>query len=131
MVTVFHCVCIASHINVRMPLLYTCITAHNCMLTVCHCSTYVASHNDYVDSLSMCMASQNWPHITDIMVDNARLQVSTKQKCLGLMFDSTLSQVSCTHQKMSYYLHLINRHRHVLPTYLLKLLMDSLVMSHM
>ena len=32
---------------------------------------------------------------------------------------------------MSYYLHLINRHRHVLPVYLLTLLMDSLVMSHM
>ena len=38
-----------------------------------------------------------------------------------------------TCQKMSYYLHLINCHRHVLPAYcdLLKLLMESLVMSHM
>ena len=61
------------------------------------------------------------------MVDNAKLQVAIK-------FDSTLSwsdQVSHTCQKMSYYFHLINCHRYVLPVYLLKLLMDSLVMSHM
>ena len=46
------------------------------------------------------------------------------------MFDSTLSW-SDTCQKMAYYLHLINHHRHVLPSYLIKLLLDSLVMSHM
>ena len=77
-----------------------------------------------------CQRNQTYP---DIMVDNVGLQVATKQKYLGLMFDSTLSwsdQVSRTCQK-SYYLHLINRHRHVLPAYLLKLLMESLVMSHM
>ena len=74
--------------------------------------------------------NQTYP---EIMVDNVKLQVATKQKYLGLMFDSTLSwsdQVSRTCQKMSYYLHLINRHRHVLPACLIKLLMDSLVMSH-
>ena len=50
------------------------------------------------------------------------------------LFDLTLSwsdQVSCTCQKMSYYLHLINHHRHIIPPYLIKLLMDLLVMSHM
>ena len=68
------------------------------------------------------------------MVDDVKLQVATKQKYLGLMFDSTLSwsdQVSRTCQKMAYYLYLINHHRHVLPSYLIKLLMDSLVMSPM
>ena len=68
------------------------------------------------------------------MVGSTKLQVATKQKYLGLMFDSTLSwsdQVSRTCQKMAYYLHLINRHRHVLPSYLIKLLLDSLVLSHM
>ena len=71
--------------------------------------------------------NQTYP---DIVVDNVGLQVATKQKYLGLMFDSTLSwsdQVSRTCQKMFYYLHLsmINHHRHVLPAYLLKLLMES------
>ena len=32
---------------------------------------------------------------------------------------------------MAYYLHLINRHRHILPSYLIKLLVDLLVLSHM
>ena len=74
--------------------------------------------------------NQSYP---DIMVDDVKLQVATKQKYLGLMFDSTLSwsdQVSRTCQNMAYYLYLINHHRHVLPSYLIKLLMDSLVMSH-
>jgi len=60
--------------------------------------------------------------ITDIVVDNAKLQVATTQKHLGLMSDSTLSwsdQVSHTYQKMAYYLYLINHHRHVLPPYLI------------
>ena len=63
---------------------------------------------------------RNQTYLDIIMVDNAKLQVATKQKYLGLMFDSTLSwsdQVSHTSQKMSYYLHLINRHRLVLPAY--------------
>ena len=58
---------------------------------------------------------KNQPY-PDIMVDDVKLQVATKQKYLGLMFDSTLSwsdQVSRTCQKMAYYLYLINHHRHV------------------
>jgi len=73
---------------------------------------------------------QSYP---DVVVDNVKLQVATKQKYLSLMFDSTLSwsdQVSSS-VCITYYFHLINHHRHVLPSYLIKLLLDTLVMSHM
>ena len=52
--------------------------------------------------------NQTYP---DIMVDNAKLQVATKQKYLGLMSDSTLSwsdQDSRTCQKMAYYVTLFD-----------------------
>ena len=68
----------------------------------------------------MCrQKNQSYP---DIVVNNVKLQTATKQKYLGLMFDSTLSwsdHVLCTCQKMAYYLYLINSHRRVLPSYLL------------
>ena len=57
-----------------------------------------------------------------------------KQKYLGVMFDTRLSwthQVSNVCKKMAYYLHLINLHKHCLSPHLLKLLLESLVLSHL
>ena len=62
------------------------------------------------------------------------LQTTVKQKYLGLIFDNQLTwsnHVSNVCKKMSYYLHLVSLHRRVLPVRLIKLLMDSLVLSHM
>ena len=51
-----------------------------------------------------------------------------KQKYLGVMFDTP----KCVCKKwLSYYLHLINLHKHCLSPHLLKLLMESLVFSHL
>ena len=61
----------------------------------------------------------------DIVINNMPLQVTVKQKYLGLIFDNQLSwtsHVSHVCKKMSYYLHLVG---------LIELLMDSLVLSHM
>ena len=70
----------------------------------------------------------------DIIVDNTVLQVTEKQTYLGLVFDCNLSW--CHHvanicKKMSYYLYLISSHRHVLSFQLLKMLSESLVLSHL
>ena len=57
----------------------------------------------------------------------------TQQKYLGLVFDSQLSWSSHVFgvcKKMSYYLYLLNSYRHVLSNNLMKLLLDSLVLSH-
>ena len=56
------------------------------------------------------------------------------QLYLGLVFDSKLSwesQVSNVCKKMSYYIYLLNCQRHVLSDGLKKLLVDSLVSSHL
>ena len=69
-----------------------------------------------------------------ILVNNMILQTTVKQKYLGLIFDNQLTwsnHVSNVCKKMSYYLHLVSLHRRVLPVRLIKLLMDSLVLSHM
>ena len=60
--------------------------------------------------------------------------MTNKQKYLGLVFDSQLTwsdQVSNVCMKMSYYLHLINTNKFVLPDNIIKLLLESLVMSHL
>ena len=57
----------------------------------------------------------------------------TQQKYLGLVFDSQLSwfsHVSGVCKKMSYYHYLLNSHLHVLKNNIMKLLLDSLVLSH-
>jgi len=69
----------------------------------------------------------------DILVDNMILQTTIKQKYLGLIFDHQLtwsSHVSNVCKKIPYYLHLVSLHMHVLPVLLIKLLVDSLVLSH-
>ena len=68
------------------------------------------------------------------MINNMPLKVTVKQKYLGLIFDNQLSwssHVSHVCKKMSYYLHLVGLHKHILPASLIKLLMDSLVLPHM
>ena len=73
------------------------------------------------------------PTYPPITVDNSVLRVVTEQKYLGLVFDSQLSwssHVSGVCKKMSYYLHLLNSHRYVLNNSITKLLLDSLVLSH-
>ena len=70
----------------------------------------------------------------DIMINNMTLQVTVKQKYLGLIFDKQLSwtsHVSHICKKMSYYLYLVGLHKRILPVSLIKLLMDSLVLPHM
>ena len=70
----------------------------------------------------------------DIVVDDTVLQVVTKQKYLGVILDNCLSwnhHVSHICKKMSYYLYVINKHRHVFSSDLMKLLIDSLVFSHL
>ena len=69
----------------------------------------------------------------DIVVDDTTLQVVKKQKYLGVILDNYLSwshHVSYICKKMSYYLYVVNKHRHVLSSTLMKLLIDSLVFSH-
>ena len=64
----------------------------------------------------------------DIVINNMPLQVTVKQKYLGLIVDNKLSwssHVSHVCKKMSYYLHLVGLHKHILPASLIKLLMDS------
>ena len=65
----------------------------------------------------------------DIVVDYTALQVVTKQKYLGVILDNCFSwnhHVSHICKKMSYYLYVINKHRHVLSSDLMKLLIDPL-----
>ena len=63
------------------------------------------------------------------------LQTTENQKYLGLVFDNCQSlmglHVSNVCKKMSYHLHLINTHNKVLNCCIIKLLVDSLVFSHL
>ena len=70
----------------------------------------------------------------DIVVDDTPVQVVTKQKYLGVILDDRLSwnhYVSHICKKMSYYLYGISKHRHMLSTNLMKLLIDPLVFSYL
>ena len=70
----------------------------------------------------------------DIVINHLTLPMTNKQKYLGLVFDSQLTwsdQVSNVCRKMSYYLHLIYTNKFVLPDNIIKLLLESLVMSHL
>ena len=62
------------------------------------------------------------------------LTVTKKQKYLGLIFDCSLSwahHVANVCSKMSYYLYLLGSHHHVLDYSLMKMLLESLVLSHL
>ena len=75
--------------------------------------------------------SQPFPNIT---FDNITLHTTNKQKYLGLVFDSQLrwcDQVAYVCKKISYYVHLVNCHKKELTDAIIKLLMNSLVSSHL
>ena len=73
--------------------------------------------------------SYNYP---SIIADGVNLKVMDKKKYLGVIFDPTLScSIQCLYKKMAYYLHLITSHKRTLDAQLLKLLIDSLVFSHL
>ena len=70
----------------------------------------------------------------DIVVDDTPLAAVNTQKYLRLIFDTTLSwshQVSKVCRNISYYLYLLNQHKSVLKTNLLKVLIECLVLSHL
>jgi len=69
-----------------------------------------------------------------ISVGGVVLQVTEKQKYLGLIFDSNMSwthYVANVCGKMSYYLCLLRSHQHVIDIGLMKMLLESLVLSHL
>jgi len=69
-----------------------------------------------------------------ISVGGVVLQVTEKKKYLGLIFDSNMSwthHVANVCHKMSYYLYLLRSHRHVIDISLMKMLLESLVLSHL
>ena len=69
-----------------------------------------------------------------ISIDDIELTVTEKQKYLGLIFDCNLSwthHVAYVCSKMLYYLYLLSTHRHVIDYNLIKLLLESLVLSHL
>ena len=70
----------------------------------------------------------------DICIDGTPLQTVDSQKYLGVIFDNTLQwseHVSAFCKTMSFYLFWINSYRHSLPTEVIKMLIDSLVVSHL
>ena len=69
-------------------------------------------------------------HFPKIFVNNTPLSVVSKQKYLVLIFDSTLSWSSKVCRSMSYYLYLLNKQRLIFKTDLFKMLIESLVFSH-
>ena len=69
-----------------------------------------------------------------ISIDGVELTVTEKQKYLGLTFDCSLfwiHHVANVCSKMSYYLYLLGSHRHVIDYNLMKMLLESLVLSHL
>ena len=60
--------------------------------------------------------------------------MTRKQKYLGLIFDCSLSwahHAAKVCSKMLYYLYLLSTHRHVIDYNLMKMLLESLVLSHL
>ena len=69
-----------------------------------------------------------------ISIDGVELTVTMKQKYLELIFDCSLSwahHVANVCSKMSYYLYLLSTHRHVIDYNLMKMLLESQVLSHL
>ena len=68
------------------------------------------------------------------LMDDVPLNVLSKQCYLGLIFDDQLNwscHIGKVCRSMSYYLYLINKHRHVIKEDLLKTLTESLVLSRL
>ena len=68
----------------------------------------------------------------DVVVDGAPLRIVTTQKYLGVIFDNHLkwsSHVAAVCKKASFYLFWIASHRKALPSEVIKMLIDSLVLS--
>ena len=67
-------------------------------------------------------------------MDGHSLVCVDTQKYLGLHIDSKLSwrsHVANVCKKMAYYLYLIRYHSDILPKHIIKMLMESLVLSHL
>ena len=67
-----------------------------------------------------------------IVINNAALSVVCKQRYLGVIFDSQLKwthQVASVCKSMSYYL-MISSHAKTLPSSVIKILIESFVLSH-
>ena len=77
-----------------------------------------------------CSTGFSYPPIS---IDGVELTVTKKQKYLGIIFDCSLSwahHVANMCSKMSYYLYLLGSHRHVIDYSLMKILLESLMLSH-
>ena len=82
---------------------------------------------------SSIMWFQNHSLSPDVVVDGAPLRIVTTQKYLGVTFDNHLkwsSHVAAVCKKASFYLFWIASHRKALPSEVIKILIDSLVLSH-
>ena len=81
------------------------------------------------------VSNRHWsPDPPATLVEGVPLSVVSKQCYLGLIFDDQLKwsfHVGKVCKSMSYYLYLINKHRHVIKADLLKTLIESLVLSHL
>ena len=78
-----------------------------------------------------CKLQHPYPHVS---INGVTLQTTERQTYLGLSFDACFSwdsQVSNICKKMSYYLYLIKSHCKVLKFDIMKLLIESLVFSHL
>ena len=72
--------------------------------------------------------------LPEVVISDKILEVVDTQLYFGLMFDSRLSwesQVSNVCKKISHYIHLLTRQRHILSDELKRLLVHSLVSSHL
>ena len=81
--------------------------------------------------VSNCSAGISYPPIS---INGIELTVTEKQKYLGLIFDCGLSwthHVVNVCSKMSYYLYLLSTHRHVIGYNLMKLLLESPLLSNL
>ena len=78
--------------------------------------------------------SSKCSEIPPILLNGSPLSQVTTHKYLGVQIDEYLrwsSHISYLCKKMAYYLYLISYHHKVLPVYILKLLVESLVLSHL
>ena len=77
-----------------------------------------------------CALSNTLP--PEVKIDDVPLSTVASQKYLGITFDNKLdwsTHVAAICKTMSFYLFWINSHRKTLPTEVIKMLVDSLVLS--
>ena len=77
--------------------------------------------------------SQRSAETPPVILDGSPLMSIATQKYLGVVIDSDLcwsSHISALCKKMAYYLYLIGYHQRNLPVAVLKMLIQSLVLSH-